>query len=130
MSSQHNNYNDLLRSDKWSISDSFVASVDVLGQKIHLSGLEAKSTAGVPVVGSAASLELSPFDRSYYELLERISIVEALSKDSSSLFDEIDTSGKVINSLKASVLFGEESYMKASDYQISKSEYSLLIKGL
>ena len=70
----------ILPCENWEVSDSFVGEVDILGRKISLSGIEATSNEGIAVVGSAASISKSPFDRSFYELIERITIIEGLKK--------------------------------------------------
>ena len=111
----------ILPCDNWDISDSFVGEVEILGTKIKLSGIEATSKEGIPVVGSAASLGESPFDRSYYELLERITIIEALQKGPASLFQLRDIQGNLLADIDAENSFGSDGFKKNELYQISKS---------
>ena len=89
-------------------------------KKIHLSGLEA-TLEGVSIVGSAASIESSPYDRSFFELLERISIIESLAKGRNKSFKIRDLNEKEISEIKAVKAFGESCYSKNKDYQIAKS---------
>ena len=111
----------ILPCENWEVSDSFVGEVDILGRKISLSGIEATSNEGIAVVGSAASISKSPFDRSFYELIERITIIEGLKKGPHSIFPLRDLKGNLIREVDGEKTFGVDSFTKNDSYQLSKS---------
>jgi len=60
---------------EWAELDVLVDRVSVEEVTIHLAGIATRDPSGELFTGSAASLEVSPIDRAYFELLERGSIL-------------------------------------------------------
>jgi hypothetical protein len=69
------------------VEDSLVAD----GVEVHRAGVASVGPDGEELTGSAADTEGSPSNRSYFELLERVSIVEALRSKGSEY--EVRTAG-------------------------------------
>jgi hypothetical protein len=65
---------------EWGELDILVERVSVREVTIHVAGIAARGPDGDIFTGSAASLETSPIDRAYFELLERGSVV-AMGRD-------------------------------------------------
>lgn len=65
----------------WSMQETFVQELDFAPLRLHMVGLVASRAASGEgdqnALGSAAGLDAAPVSRAYYELLERISILEA-----------------------------------------------------
>ncbi len=55
----------------------FADTIEVAGVPVRRAGIACTTPSGAELTGSAAELEGSPVARAYYELLERIAIVEA-----------------------------------------------------
>lgn len=74
-------------SNKWQELETFSDVVKVSSHQIHACGISTSDSAGTLVAASAAALDKMPWDRAYYELIERTSTIEALSSGCfSSLF--------------------------------------------
>lgn len=65
---------------QWKEVDFFSETVQIGDLQIHCVGYSYESN-GTLVTGSAASSQEKPFDRAYFELLERLSIVEAMRSE-------------------------------------------------
>ena len=63
-------------SSSWTSPELFQENTVIEGQTIQLCGLSVKHTSGLLITASAASLQESPLQRAYFELLERTSRVE------------------------------------------------------
>jgi len=89
--------------DSWSVPEVFTESVRIGGLTLHLVGLTSKNEEGFVIQTSAADLKELPWNRAYYELLERISIIEAESK---STFQDTAFASFLINGEDGGVLVG------------------------
>jgi YcaO cyclodehydratase, ATP-ad Mg2+-binding len=58
------------------VEDAYVAD----GLELHRAGLASTGPSGEEMVGSAADVSRSPLDRAYFELLERVTVVEAIER--------------------------------------------------
>jgi hypothetical protein len=63
----------------WEPPALFLHTTNIRGVDIHLAGLTAVDRAGQVVTAGAGQLAGSPVARAYFELVERVSIVEAMS---------------------------------------------------
>ena len=61
----------------WTLSEVHVDEVSIGARPAARAGLAARREDGAEVTGSAAQLESSPLARAYFELLERLAVVEA-----------------------------------------------------
>ncbi len=65
----------------WTLQDKLNQTIQVHDLSIHVSGLTAADETGMTVTGSAADDTTAPWERGYFELLERIAIAEDLKKN-------------------------------------------------
>jgi hypothetical protein len=70
----------LAESPSWQLEAPFLDKLAIGILEIHLCGMQASHPQWGEVVGSAAALESYPEDRARFELLERISILEAMAR--------------------------------------------------
>jgi hypothetical protein len=92
----------------WASLEHFRETVDLAPSSIELSGVSVVGPHGDRVTGSAASIGSSGrcVARSYFELLERVSIIVA-SGSSANYRELLDRSGRTLRSVKGSDLFAE-----------------------
>ena len=100
----------------WEFAPAFQEKATVEGHPIYLSGMQATHPQHGEVVGSSASLVAFPDSSASYELIERITIVESLSKPALVLRHE--TSEAVIGEAKTALVFPQSSSM---EYRFAKS---------
>lgn len=81
----------------------FTEGANVLGSTIHLAGISLVLGEEV-VCGSAASLHDMPLDRAYFELLERLSVVRAMTKRGA-IFPVRDSEGNRLGEIAGARLF-------------------------
>lgn len=107
--------------DGWEIIDSLAEEARIEGVSIALAGYAATHSASQQVAtGSAASCYQKPERIAYFELLERIAILEAIGQPAETSWNCLDLSTqKVVSKLTSAEIFPP---MTVSDsYQISKS---------
>ncbi len=63
--------------DTWSVVDCYQDATEVAGLRVEVVGLVARSSDGREVLGSAGEQGAPPFERAYFELIERIAIMDA-----------------------------------------------------
>jgi len=88
----------------WSKPETFRDLVDVDGLALHRAAFASKGPHGSEATGAAAGLASSPIDRAWFELLERIAILDAVA-DPRAQFERRDPSGKVLGSVVGESLF-------------------------
>jgi len=65
---------------EWSVPESFHEVLSELGSPVHLVGLSIRHQDGRIVTASAAQINTPPVDRAFFELVERVSVLEILTK--------------------------------------------------
>lgn len=65
-------------SSAWAAPVLFSETADIHGVSLKLAGLSSEHASGRSIVGSAVDSRRSPLERSYFELLERSAVIEAL----------------------------------------------------
>ncbi len=65
--------------DGWSTREVVEDVVQADGLELRRAGISARGPAEEEALGAAAEIDHSPLDRSYYELLERVALLDALS---------------------------------------------------
>jgi hypothetical protein len=89
----------------WCESDVFVDTLKLDGLTLGMVGLVARRTEdGELVTGSAASRHDHPVERAYYELMERICILDA-ARDTSRRFNVFDAEGRIVDKCCAQTVF-------------------------
>lgn len=78
-------------SPRWSAPVALVETVQVGDIGVRIAGIRVEDEAGQVAMGSAADLEQSPLERAYFELLERIGIVESSAEKGAPLKDSAGT---------------------------------------
>ena len=104
----------------WEIPEVIIQETQVGREKINVVGIAAakgKEEAFQGATGSAAAIEHSPVDRAYYELLERIAILEAINTPRPT-FPLLDPYGRKAGELACEEVFPES---KNALYSFSKS---------
>jgi YcaO cyclodehydratase, ATP-ad Mg2+-binding len=84
------------------VEDIFIAD----GIELYRAGISSIAPNGEELTGAAVEAETSPLDRAYFELLERVSTIEALTSGSAS-YDLLDLDGDVIGERAAGDIFPE-----------------------
>ncbi len=103
--------NDFPLSPQWD-RPSLVRHVARVGDaQIHLAGLSAVDRTGQCVVGSAGQLAGSPLARAYFELIERMAVVEAMNKKNET-FEILDVRNEVVSNAR-----NTEVFLQSSDEQ-------------
>lgn len=87
----------------WTIDSPFRDKVNIEGIEIFLSGLQAKHPQFGEIVGSAANLGAFPENRAWYELMERISILESSRRETFTL--RAPSNGYEVGEVERSLLF-------------------------
>lgn len=106
----------------WQVNEPFQETADVGGLKIYLAGWHATHPQFGDVVGSAASVQESPLERAWYELLERITILRALSAASDSIpMRGLQPSQDVALTSVAQAFAAQQVEDQHADYRLSKS---------
>jgi len=90
----------------WSGPEVLVDTVIADGVELRRAGLCSTGPAGEELTGAAVEAELSPVDRAYFELLERISTVDAVRTPLAS-YDLRTADGDCAGSLPSAELFPE-----------------------
>jgi hypothetical protein len=86
----------------WERPSVFTETVVIGTTPINLCGL---ATGGSdPVTGSAADLEIDPVERAYFELIERTSIIEAIT-DPVRMLRVLDRDGNAVGTLRSAEVF-------------------------
>lgn len=103
---------------KWDAPAIFQEEFHQGGLDLKMVGLSTQNESGILITGSAAQQNEFPFTRSYFELLERVSLIEA----SSDLFTErplYDASRKKCRTISGTELFPSSD--KPQEWQFAKS---------
>ncbi|MES2744790.1 MAG: YcaO-like family protein [Bdellovibrionota bacterium] len=107
----------------WTLEPEFTDKVTLENLSIYLSGIEATHPKFGPVTGSAAELGTYPSDRAWYELIERITLVENFTSDQNS-YPLLNADGS-----KTGRILGKEwvfPIAHSPEYQFSKSNGAAL----
>ena len=107
----------------WTFEPAFKENLNVCGIPIYGVGLSANHPEFGEMIGAAASIGDSPDDRAYFELCERITIIENIKKGPDSCFEIRDLEGVSRSLRRASDVFGKEvfEHPPESKFQLSKS---------
>lgn len=92
--------------DGWVEEEPVEDAIDAGGQWVERAGLAARREGCGEATGSAAAIGRSPLDRAYFELLERVSILDAM-RVRSRRWPLLDAGGTVAGEAKTEELFPE-----------------------
>lgn len=105
----------------WTVTETFRNQVTIERLNIILDGISATHATYGDVVGSAAYLQMQPTNESWFELLERITIVEAIGSGLERFRLRDPKSGQAKGFLARTLIF-PETHMEAKGlYQFAKS---------
>lgn len=65
----------------WSPSERVSDAIEIAGLSVHRAGVASVAPTGEELTGAAASLDGSPEDRAYFELIERVGTFEAIASE-------------------------------------------------
>ena len=91
-------------SPRWSSPELFLEEVKIEKMRISCAGLVSQEASGIAVTGSAAARSEVPLIRSYFELIERTSIVEA-EESGLQMIPLRDIAGKPKEEVPRSIVF-------------------------
>lgn len=100
----------------WTIETPFRDKVTLEGIEIFLCGMQAKHRQLGEIVGSAANLGSFPQNRAWYELMERISILESSRRDRFAL--RAPANGQLVGEIARSEVFPDSS---SPEYKFARS---------
>jgi hypothetical protein len=90
--------------DGWAEPELFIEEAVIGRTRIHLVGLLARTLDGRDVTGSAASTDAPPVERAFFELIERVSILDATAEPTAR-FRLLDERGQVTRECEHAELF-------------------------
>jgi hypothetical protein len=90
--------------ERWSDPEVFLDTVNVCGVSVLVAGLSVRSDTGETAFGSAGSLRESPVERAYFELIERIGVLAAPTREGALVGLRTQT-GQEVGTIGCDVLF-------------------------
>ncbi|HLD99338.1 MAG TPA: YcaO-like family protein [Bdellovibrionota bacterium] len=105
----------------WSVPENFHEVLAELGTPVHLVGLSIQHQNGRIVTASAAQINTLPIDRAFFELIERISVLEILDKIKSgkNRLHLRTATGTILQEVDAESVFPEDPAPEKSRYSKS-----------
>jgi hypothetical protein len=92
--------------ESWSVPEVVHDAISADGLDLHRAGFSSRGPDGVELTGAAVELGQSPIERGYFELLERVSTVEAL-RSCASTCTLLDRSGAPVGKRAQEEVFPE-----------------------